>query len=182
MTQAATQLENGLPRLFEPNTLLPSQFFTALQRRSARTPEQRLMFAILFDAVSVYCRERDPATSKERRLLRETQRWITNNDRTWVFSFLRICDALDLDASYIRRGLRELRDKSATLKAQWQAEKSAIMTMGKVTEEIEAARATMADAERRGDLQKAAEVRYGTLLELDKRLAAENARLLPMAP
>jgi hypothetical protein len=110
MAQAATQLENGLPRLFEPNTLLPSQFFTALQRRSARTPEQRLMFAILFDAVSVYCRERDPVTSKERRLLRETQRGITNNDRTWVFSFLRICDALDLDAGYIRRGLRELRD------------------------------------------------------------------------
>lgn len=110
MTQAATQLENGLPRLFEPNTLLPSQFFTALQRRSARTPEQRLMFAILFDAVSVYCRERDPATSKERRLLRETERWIRSTDRTWVFSFLRICDALDLDASYIRRGLRDLRD------------------------------------------------------------------------
>jgi hypothetical protein len=110
MTQAATQLENGLPRLFEPNTLLPSQFFTALQRRSARTPEQRLMFAILFDAVSVYCRERDPVTSKERRLLRETTRWITNNDRMWVFSFLRICDALDLDATYIRRGLRDLRD------------------------------------------------------------------------
>lgn len=110
MTQAATQSDTGLPRLFEPNTLLPSQFFTALQRRSARTPEQRLMFAILFDAVSVYCRERDPATSKERRILRETQRWITSNDRTWVFSFLRVCEALDLDASYIRRGLRELRE------------------------------------------------------------------------
>lgn len=109
MTQAATQSDTGLPRLFEPNTLLPSQFFTALQRRSARTPEQRLMFAILFDAVSVYCRERDPATSKERRILRETQRWITSNDRTWVFSFLRVCEALDLDASYIRRGLRDLR-------------------------------------------------------------------------
>ncbi len=118
MTQAATQTDNGLPRLFEPNTLLPSQFFTALQRRSARTPEQRLMFAILFDAVSVYCREREPATSKERRILRETSRWITSNDRTWVFSFLRVCEALDLDASYIRRGLRELRaNRSGAAKA-----------------------------------------------------------------
>ena len=38
----------------------------------------------------------------------------------------------------------------------------------------------MADAERRGDLQKAAELRYGTLIELDKRLEAENARLAEM--
>jgi len=76
--------------------------------------------------------------------------------------------------------LRELKDKSQTLKAQWQAEKAAIMTIGKIKEETEAARAAMADAERRGDLQKAAELRYGTQLELDKRLQAENARLAEM--
>ncbi len=76
--------------------------------------------------------------------------------------------------------LGELREKSAALKGQWQAEKSAIMGIGKIKEEIEAARAAMAGAERRGDLQKAAELRYGTLLELDKRLAAENARLSEM--
>src|SRR5258708_20640093 len=51
------------------------------------------------------------------------------------------------------------------------------MTIGKIKEEGEAARAAMADAERRGDLQKAAELRYGTLMTIDKRLEAENARL-----
>jgi ATP-dependent Clp protease ATP-binding subunit ClpB len=73
--------------------------------------------------------------------------------------------------------LAELGEKSAGLKAQWQAEKSAITQIGKIKEEIEAARLQMADAERRGDLNRAAELRYGTLLELDKRLEAENARL-----
>ena len=73
--------------------------------------------------------------------------------------------------------LAELKEKSAGLKSQWQAEKAAIMAIGKIKEDAEAARATMADAERRGDLQKAAELRYGTLLELDKKLEAENARL-----
>jgi ATP-dependent Clp protease ATP-binding subunit ClpB len=73
--------------------------------------------------------------------------------------------------------LAELREKSAGLQSQWQAEKAAIMTIGKIKEEGEAARAAMADAERRGDLQKAAELRYGTLMALDKRLEAENARL-----
>jgi ATP-dependent Clp protease ATP-binding subunit ClpB len=76
--------------------------------------------------------------------------------------------------------LGELKEKSQTLKAQWQAEKAAIMAIGKIKEEAEAARAAMADAERRGDLQKAAELRYGTLMELDKRLQAENARLAEM--
>ncbi len=73
--------------------------------------------------------------------------------------------------------LADLKEKSAHLKTQWQAEKAAILAIGKIKEELEAARAAMADAERRGDLQKAAELRYGTLMELDKRLEAENARL-----
>jgi ATP-dependent Clp protease ATP-binding subunit ClpB len=73
--------------------------------------------------------------------------------------------------------LGELKEKSQALKAQWQAEKAAILAIGRIKEEAEAARAAMADAERRGDLQKAAELRYGTLLELDRRLQAENARL-----
>jgi ATP-dependent Clp protease ATP-binding subunit ClpB len=76
--------------------------------------------------------------------------------------------------------LAELKEKSQTLKAQWQAEKAAIMAIGRIKEEAEAARAAMADAERRGDLQKAAELRYGTLTELDKKLQAENARLAEM--
>src|SRR5467141_658262 len=48
--------------------------------------------------------------------------------------------------------LAELREKSSQLQSQWQAEKAAIMTIGKIKEEGEAARAAMADAERRGDL------------------------------
>src|SRR6266498_560826 len=76
--------------------------------------------------------------------------------------------------------LAELKEKSQRLKAQWQAEKAGIMAIGKIKEEAEAARAAMADAERRGDLQRAAELRYSILMELDKKLQAENARLAEM--
>src|SRR6266540_2384912 len=93
-------------------------------------------------------------------------------------------DLIDEAASRLRieidsmpHEIDEIEEKSAGLKSQWQAEKAAIMAIGKIKEDAEAARATMADAERRGDLQKAAELRYGTLLELDKKLEAENARL-----
>src|SRR5260370_12420264 len=45
--------------------------------------------------------------------------------------------------------LAELREKSAGLQSQWQAEKAAIMTIGKIKDETEAARAAMADQDRR---------------------------------
>lgn len=93
----------------EPHTILPPQFFTGAERRRARNAEERLMFAILEDAVTVYCNYCEPATRKQRRTFVSTQRWLTNSDRTWLFSFLRICEALDLDPEYIRKGLRQRR-------------------------------------------------------------------------
>jgi ATP-dependent Clp protease ATP-binding subunit ClpB len=73
--------------------------------------------------------------------------------------------------------LAELKEKSSVLKARWTAEKAAILALSKIKEEMEVARQAMAEAERRGDLQKAAELRYGTLHGLEKKLEAENARL-----
>jgi len=70
-----------------------------------------------------------------------------------------------------------LKAKSAALKKHWQAEKAAIMAIGKIKEETEAARHAIEDAKRRGDLEKASKLQYGTLIELDRKLEAENARL-----
>ncbi|PYM61436.1 MAG: type VI secretion system ATPase TssH, partial [Candidatus Rokuibacteriota bacterium] len=73
--------------------------------------------------------------------------------------------------------LADLKEHSTALKARWQAEKDAIGRIGKIKEETDAARTAMADAERRGDLARAAELRYGTLHRLEKALETENARL-----
>ena len=54
------------------------------------------MAAILEDAVAVCGKRNAPKTSKARQVLRETLRWVRSNDRTWTFSFLRICEHLDL--------------------------------------------------------------------------------------
>jgi ATP-dependent Clp protease ATP-binding subunit ClpB len=75
------------------------------------------------------------------------------------------------------RELSDLKERSTAFKARWQGEKEAIGRVGKIAEEIDAARTAMADAERRGDLTKAAELRFGTLHQLQQRLDAENARL-----
>ncbi|HXG02001.1 MAG TPA: ATP-dependent chaperone ClpB [Candidatus Binatia bacterium] len=73
--------------------------------------------------------------------------------------------------------LAELKERSSALKAQWQAEKAGIAEIGRIKTEIDAAKQAMADAERRGDLNRAAELRYGTLLSLERQLAELEARL-----
>jgi ATP-dependent Clp protease ATP-binding subunit ClpB len=75
------------------------------------------------------------------------------------------------------RELSDLKERSAGFKARWQSEKEAIGRIRKIKEEIDATRTAMADAERRGDLNRAAELRFGTLHQLERQLDAEGARL-----
>ncbi len=67
--------------------------------------------------------------------------------------------------------LADLKERSAVLKAQWQAEKGGITQIGKVKEELERARQAMAEAERTGDLNRAAELRFGVIPGLEKQQA-----------
>lgn len=106
MKRRAVSIDDLLPGPFEPCTILPAQFFTGRQRNRACTGEQCLMAAILEDAVALYLSPKLPRTSKAFHVLREARRWVRSSDRSWVFSFLRICEALDLDPNAIRRGLR----------------------------------------------------------------------------
>lgn len=100
------QLDDRLPPPFEPTTVLPAQFFTQRERRHARDGIRRLMCAILEDAVAAYVKGAN--ASRPSHTFRQTRRWFGSNDRTWIFSFLRICQALDLDPQYVRRGVRTL--------------------------------------------------------------------------
>lgn len=73
-------------------------------RRAARRPvmrERELMAALLDDAKRVLAR--GTSTPSERL---EAERWFASSDRSYVFSFLTICDELDLDANAIRREQR----------------------------------------------------------------------------
>jgi ATP-dependent Clp protease ATP-binding subunit ClpB len=77
----------------------------------------------------------------------------------------------------IEAELAGLREQSAGLKAHWQAEKEAIGKIQALKEQIETAKTDAEKAERTGDLQKAAELRYGRIPEAERQLAAENQRL-----
>jgi ATP-dependent Clp protease ATP-binding subunit ClpB len=77
----------------------------------------------------------------------------------------------------IEAELAGLREQSAGMKAHWQAEKEAIGRIRTLKEQIEAAKTEGEKAERIGDLQKAAELRYGSIPEAERQLVAENERL-----
>ncbi len=73
--------------------------------------------------------------------------------------------------------LAGLREQASAMKAHWQAEKEIITAIRETKQEIENARAEEQAAEREGDLGKAAEIRYGRMLELQKKLDRLNERL-----
>jgi ATP-dependent Clp protease ATP-binding subunit ClpB len=77
----------------------------------------------------------------------------------------------------LEKELAGLKEKSQQLKLRWKAEKEVIASIGKLKEAIEQAKIEEARVTREGDLNKAAEIRYGKLVNLEKELAAANAKL-----
>ncbi|NLV32289.1 MAG: ATP-dependent chaperone ClpB [Acidobacteria bacterium] len=73
--------------------------------------------------------------------------------------------------------LAQLREKSSGMKLHWHRERDIIGSIRSIKEKIEGVRAEEQNAERAGDLGRAAELRYGTLVQLQSRLEEENAKL-----
>jgi len=77
----------------------------------------------------------------------------------------------------IEKSLADLKEKSAILKARWQKEKEVISRIRAIKEQMEKAKIDAAQAERQGDLARAAEITYGVMLNLKKELEEENRKL-----
>jgi ATP-dependent Clp protease ATP-binding subunit ClpB len=75
----------------------------------------------------------------------------------------------------LNKELAELEGRSAELTAAWRAEKDKLASTTEVKEQLDRLRAELADAERRGDLGRASELKYGQIPELEKRLAEADA-------
>ena len=100
-------LDERLPARFEPDTLLPIQYFEAMRRKHLLEGEKRLILSVLEDAIECFMKCMDSATNKGQRLYREADEWIALEDKHWVFSFDNVCDMLDINPEYMRRGLRD---------------------------------------------------------------------------
>ena len=72
----------------------------------------------------------------------------------------------------LERELTALRAQAAAMTAQWRAEQDAISEIGRIKQELALKRAEAARCERAGDLARAADIGYGQVADLDRRLAA----------
>jgi len=138
--QEKETLDERLPALFEPDTLLPIQYFEAMRRKHLLEGEKRLILSVLEDAIECFMKCIDAATSKGQRLFRDADEWIAHEDKRWVFSFDNVCDMLDINPEYMRTGLRKWKDKrldaiarhraAAVLEAERAAAEAALLPAG----------------------------------------------------
>jgi ATP-dependent Clp protease ATP-binding subunit ClpB len=77
----------------------------------------------------------------------------------------------------VEQQISELREQAAGMKAQWQAEKETITEIQEIKAELEDLRNEVDQATRTGDLQRAAEFRYGRIPELERKLEERQRRL-----
>jgi ATP-dependent Clp protease ATP-binding subunit ClpB len=77
----------------------------------------------------------------------------------------------------IEKEIADLKSESDALKAQWQAEKEGVQRLRTLREQIDQVKVDIEKAERQYDLNKAAELKYGKLTELESKLKAEDTRL-----
>ncbi len=90
---------NDLSDLLVPEALLPEQYLDQCTRAATDTPEKRLMFAVLLDAIV-------QLNGRDERSAREAESWIRDVTPTnSPFSFRHICEALRIDPGYLARGL-----------------------------------------------------------------------------
>jgi len=77
----------------------------------------------------------------------------------------------------VEREIAELREQGDAMKARWQTEKAAIQRVRDLKEKREQLNVELERAQRQGNLERAAEIRYGALVQLEKELTAEQEKL-----
>ena len=103
---------NYRARAFDPvgsssklDILTVQEYFGRWDGTSCLQPEKRLMFAILLDAVECFQKYSLLPGQYADRLFKDTEHWIFEDDHKWPFSFMNICEAVEMDPNYLRKGL-----------------------------------------------------------------------------
>jgi hypothetical protein len=103
--QPRAPVEERALSVFQPDILVEHQYQSTARRRFHLDPERVLMLALLQDAVVCF-QDNVSATCKRKQTMHlDAAAWIESTDRSYLFSFENVCDALGYDAEYMRQGL-----------------------------------------------------------------------------
>jgi hypothetical protein len=93
--------------LSQADIILPSQYFASLGS-AGLSGEQRLMLAVLVDAINVLQSWQGGSSVRKRRNFAEAAQWVNTRGASHPFSFDSVCDALEIDSELLRSRLRIL--------------------------------------------------------------------------
>lgn len=91
--------------IFQPDVLIEPQYLSTYRGRFHLGPEHVLMLAVLQDAVGCFQEHATAACKRRLAMHRDAEQWILSSDRSYLFSFECVCEALGYDADYMRQGL-----------------------------------------------------------------------------
>jgi hypothetical protein len=109
--RGALPFEKNTHSLFHSDPLSSNEFFETFKTKVYLEPERFLMLAVLQDAIT--CLEKYAAfgSGGNKRLFDEAIDWILSEDGDWLFSFNNVCEAVGLNAAYVRRRLIQMSER-----------------------------------------------------------------------
>lgn len=105
MDRDLSQVADDRTSTFELEMVDPTQYFGVIAGGSGLRPEQRLMLAVLDEALGTLRRHVGSRKPRSKRLVDEVGKWLASTAETGPFSFVAICGALDFDPDYLRAGI-----------------------------------------------------------------------------
>jgi hypothetical protein len=103
----AQAISEPIDSLSQMDIILPTQYFGALGSVGLSS-EQRLMLAVLVDAINVLQGWQRISGGRKRRAYAEAAQWVNTSGTHYPFSFDSVCDALEIDSDVLRCRLRPL--------------------------------------------------------------------------
>jgi hypothetical protein len=94
---------DDLPSFFQGIGILPAQYGSMCRKKLPAEGERKLLFAVLEDAIRCYLKNRDRAQSDPDFV--EAAEWLSSDEESGPFSFIRVCDALGINAGCLRIGI-----------------------------------------------------------------------------
>ena len=106
MEMNAQVMADDLPSIFQGVGILPAQYGNMCRKKLPSEGERKLLFAVLEDAIRLYLKHRDDAESyRHDPDFLEAAQWLSSDEEYGPFAFVRICDALGINADRLRMGI-----------------------------------------------------------------------------
>ncbi len=110
---------------------LDNEIIEVLYKKDIREGEEKLMLAVLSDAIEQFQKHVLSKDERGKKLFRKVEEWFLEKDGDYVFSFENICETLELHPDYIRQGLmswKEARRREHSLQTGRGGRKKSVKT------------------------------------------------------